>query len=188
MMQLLLSYLIISREKHISMIEDHLESQQNAALLESSNSSVKASKVTSNDLPSSSSKKFELADPDPMVQEGSTLVDQVPEAVGSHKYNLESSTSSSVHVLSRHDLSYINCPQSGTGDNIKKSALDREKDFTELPLKQTYNPIGSSVTASHGWSNWKPFEKDLYRKGLEIFGRNRYVNLNFMIKIIFVVG
>lgn len=154
------------------MIEDHLESQQKVVLLESPNSPDKASKVTSDDLPSSSSKKGELADPDPIVQ-GSTMMDQVPEGEESREYKPERSTSSSVHVLSMHDLSHMNCPQSGTGDNIKKSALDKEKDFTELPLKQTCKPIGSSVTASHGWSNWKPFEKDLYRKGLEIFGRNR---------------
>lgn len=184
------------------MLEHHLESQGKGVLLESSNSSDKGSKANtddlpssssdkgpkanSDDLPSSSSKKLKLADPDPIGQV-STLVDQVTEADGSHKYKLESSMSGSVHVLNRQDLSYTDCPPSVTGDNIKKAALDEEKDFTELPLKQTCKPIGNSITASHGWSNWKPFEKDLYRKGLEIFGRNRYVNLDFMVKNIFVV-
>ncbi|GFQ01559.1 histone-lysine n-methyltransferase eza1 [Phtheirospermum japonicum] len=51
----------------------------------------------------------------------------------------------------------------------RDSVQDKGKDITELPLKQTCNSIGKSVKDSHGW---RPFERELYLKGLEIFGRN----------------
>ncbi|KAL6505078.1 hypothetical protein OROGR_024895 [Orobanche gracilis] len=46
---------------------------------------------------------------------------------------------------------------------------DKGKDINELPLNQACNSIEKSIKASHGW---KPFERELYLKGLEIFGRN----------------
>lgn len=161
------------------MIEHHIESQGNAVVLKSSNSLDKASKSTSEDLPSSSGKKLKLVNPDPM-DHGATLVEQVPEADKSCEYELGRSTSGSVHV--KHDLGHIDCPQSVTGDNVERAAQDKQKDLTKLRLKKTCNSIGNSIKTSHKWSNWKPLEKDLYRKGLEIFGRDRYVNLNFMVK------
>ncbi|GER44359.1 ATP-dependent Clp protease proteolytic subunit [Striga asiatica] len=55
---------------------------------------------------------------------------------------------------------------------------DKGKDITELPLKQASNSIERSVKVMH---RWKPFEKDLYLKGLEIFGRNScYIARNLL--------
>lgn len=166
---------IFSHKKYTSMIEHHIEIQGNAVVLKSSNSLDKASKLTSDDLPSSSGKKLKLVNPDPM-HHGATLVNQVPEADKSSEYELERFNSGSVHV--KHDLDHIDCPQSVTGDKVERAAQDEQKDLTKLPLKKTCNSIGNSIKASCKWSNWKPLEKDLYRKGLEIFGRDRYVNLN----------
>lgn len=154
------------------MIEHHLESQGKAAGLESSNSLDKASTVASDKLPSSSNRKLKLANPDP-VGHSATLVDQVPEADVSRENELERSTSSSVHAL---NIGYGDCPQSETGDEVEKAASE----ITELSVKQTSESIGNSIKAPHGWSNWNPLEKDLYLKGLEIFGRNRYVKLYFL--------
>ncbi|KAH6766456.1 SET domain-containing protein [Perilla frutescens var. hirtella] len=150
--------------------EHHLEMQGRAVVLESSNSLDKASTLGSDNLPSSSSKKLKLANPDPQ-EHGATMLDQVPQADGPREYELERSTSGSVHVFNKHDLGYIDCPQSVTGDYVGKAAQHKKIDPTKLPLKQTCNSMGNSK-ASHGWSNWKPLEKDLYMKGLEIFGRN----------------
>ncbi|XP_041989429.1 histone-lysine N-methyltransferase EZA1-like isoform X2 [Salvia splendens] len=96
---------------HVIQQEHHLECQGMPAVLESSKSSEKASKVVSDTLPSSSSSKLKLANPDP---------------VG----------------------------------------------YSTTPVDQTCKSIGNSTKASRGWSNWNPLEKDLYLKGLEIFGRN----------------
>ncbi|KAL7151076.1 hypothetical protein ABFS83_04G006900 [Erythranthe nasuta] len=49
---------------------------------------------------------------------------------------------------------------------------NKGKDITEPTLKQPHNSMGKLATSSHVRSEWKPFEKDLYLKGLEIFGRN----------------
>ncbi|KAL3652924.1 hypothetical protein CASFOL_002605 [Castilleja foliolosa] len=51
----------------------------------------------------------------------------------------------------------------------RDSVQDKGKDITELPLKQACNPTSKSVKDSYGW---RPFERELYLKGLEIFGRN----------------
>ncbi|KAI3773206.1 hypothetical protein L6452_04410 [Arctium lappa] len=39
-------------------------------------------------------------------------------------------------------------------------------------LKQASNPVGKQIGSSPINSEWKPLEKELYMKGLEIFGRN----------------
>ncbi|XP_057782219.1 LOW QUALITY PROTEIN: histone-lysine N-methyltransferase EZA1 [Salvia miltiorrhiza] len=148
--------------------EHHLESQGKAIVLESSNSSDKASKLASDKLPSSSSREVKLGNPDP-VGHSADLVDQVPEADVSHEYELERSTYDSVCAYNRHSVGYSDCPQSVNDDDIEKAAVS---DITELSVKQTCKSIGNSIKASGGWSNWKPLEKDLYLKGLEIFGRN----------------
>ncbi|EYU46811.1 hypothetical protein MIMGU_mgv1a002769mg [Erythranthe guttata] len=49
---------------------------------------------------------------------------------------------------------------------------NKGKDITEPTLNQPHNSMGKLAASSHVRSEWKPFEKDLYLKGLEIFGRN----------------
>ncbi|XP_047981188.1 histone-lysine N-methyltransferase EZA1-like isoform X2 [Salvia hispanica] len=152
---------------HVIQQEHHLECQGKPAVLESSKSSEKASKVVSDTLPSSSSSKLKLANPDP-VGYSTTLVDQVPEAVISRENELETSISGSRLGFDRPSVGYSDHSQSENVEGIEKAACD----ITELSLKQTCKSIGNSAKASRGWSNWNPLEKDLYLKGLEIFGRN----------------
>ncbi|KAI3449392.1 hypothetical protein Pfo_006057 [Paulownia fortunei] len=149
----------------------HLECKGRRIILEPTNSLAKASKLVSDDLLSSSSKKLKLANPN-TLDHSTTLVGQVPELGGSHEYELEKSASGSVHVFQKHNLDASDCPHGVTGSKVRDAAQDKGKNITELPLKQACNFIGKSVKASCGWSDWKPFEKDLYLKGLEIFGRN----------------
>ena len=59
--------------------------------------------------------------------------------------------------------------------------------ITEISVKQTCESTGNSIKASHKWSNWRPLEKDLYLKGLQIFGKNRYVKIDFMVKNITLI-
>ncbi|XP_042041345.1 histone-lysine N-methyltransferase EZA1-like isoform X2 [Salvia splendens] len=152
---------------HVIQQEHHLECQGKPAVLESSKSLEKASKVVSDTLPSSSSSKLKLANPDP-VGYSTTLVDQVPEAVISNEYELETSISGSRLGFDRHIVGYSDCSQSENVEGIEKATSD----ITKLSLKQTCKSVGNSTKASRGWSNWNPLEKDLYLKGLEIFGRN----------------
>lgn len=170
--------MIISQENIYFLIEHHLESEGRRIILESTDSLAKASKLVSDDLLSSSSKKLKLANLDPLGH-GTTLVGHTPESDGSREYELERSASGSMHVFHKHDLDDFDCPQAVTGNKVGNPVQNKEKDLTELPLKQACNSIGNSVKASHEWSDWKPFEKDLYLKGLEIFGRNRFVNVCF---------
>ncbi|KAL1558350.1 [histone H3]-lysine(4) N-trimethyltransferase [Salvia divinorum] len=152
---------------HVIQQEHHLESQGKAVVLETSNLPDTASKVTSDTLPSSSSRKLKLANPDP-VGHSATLVDQIPETDVSHEYELERSISSSVSAFNGYSVGYSDRSQSETVEGIEKAALD----ITELSVKQTCESTRNSIKASHKWSNWNPLERDLYLKGLEIFGRN----------------
>lgn len=36
--------------------------------------------------------------------------------------------------------------------------------------------VGSQAKGVVSSNEWKPLEKDLYLKGIEIFGRNRYID------------
>ncbi|KAB2605088.1 histone-lysine N-methyltransferase EZA1-like [Pyrus ussuriensis x Pyrus communis] len=50
---------------------------------------------------------------------------------------------------------------------------DEPRDVTEVPeLRQTSKSTCEQVEGIYGNSEWKPVEKDLYMKGLQIFGRN----------------
>ena len=53
------------------------------------------------------------------------------------------------------------CPASASGDKTEDNISDGAKDVTEVPELR--------------WSSseWKPIERELYLKGVEIFGRNR---------------
>lgn len=157
------------------MIEHHLEIKGRSTIPESTNSLAKASNLVPDDL-ISSSEKLKSASSDP-VDHSTTLVGHVSESSGSHEYKLERALSGSSHVFQKHSLNDFGFPKGVTGNKDGSAVQDKGEDITELPLKQACNSIGNSVKASHRWSNWKPFEKDLYMKGLEIFGRNRYVVL-----------
>ncbi|PIN08395.1 Transcriptional repressor EZH1 [Handroanthus impetiginosus] len=121
----------------------HLESEGRHIMPEPTNSLAEASKLVSDELVGSASKKLKLANPKP-PDNSKSPVGLVAESSGSHEYELE-----------------------------RDAARDKGKDITEIP---SCSSSGNSIKVSHGRTDWKPFEKDLYAKGLEIFGRNRYGN------------
>ncbi|KAL6525906.1 hypothetical protein OROMI_030301 [Orobanche minor] len=79
------------------------------------------------------------------------------------------------HVILEPTVSLAKASNITELDGLREYELERDpvqdkgKDIAELPLKQACDSIEKSVKASHGW---KPFERELYLKGLEIFGRN----------------
>lgn len=151
----------------------YLEREASHIILEPTNSLPEASEVVIDDVINSSCKKLKLANSNPM--DNIKIPEKcVPELGGSHEYEVERSPIASVLVSHKHNLDASDSLH-GVTDNEGGGALqDKGKDVYEIPLKQACYSIGSSVKTSHGWDNWKPFEKDLYLKGLEIFGRNRY--------------
>ncbi|XP_047965913.1 histone-lysine N-methyltransferase EZ3-like [Salvia hispanica] len=69
------------------------------------------------------------------------------------------------------------CSQAPTCHNEKQigqfvTEVDHKPCGDQCYLQQTCKSTGNSIKASLKWSNWSPLEKDLYLKGLQIFGRN----------------
>lgn len=59
-------------------------------------------------------------------------------------------------------------------DEYRDNDRDVKQDVTEVPeLSQPSNSTRGQVKGVCSSSEWKPVEKELYMKGLEIFGRNR---------------
>lgn len=55
----------------------------------------------------------------------------------------------------------------------EKAVVDGSKVVTnETELKTSFNDMGGKVDAMLSFSDWKPLEKELYMKGVEMFGRN----------------
>jgi histone-lysine N-methyltransferase EZH2 len=59
---------------------------------------------------------------------------------------------------------------SGTEENIG----DGSKDVFEVPEPKRSSSVERQVEGVLKKSEWKPIEKELYLKGVEIFGKNRY--------------
>ncbi|KAL8527215.1 hypothetical protein ACS0TY_005189 [Phlomoides rotata] len=150
--------------------EHHLKSKGKSTILESTNSLAKASNLVRDDL-SSSSENLKSSRSDP-IDHSTTLVGHVPESSGSPEHKLGRTPSDSSHVFQKQNLNDFGSPQCVTGNKYESAVQDKEKDHIELHLKQACNSIGNSVKTSRRWRNWRPFEKDLYMKGLEMFGRN----------------
>ncbi|XP_042031814.1 histone-lysine N-methyltransferase EZ3-like isoform X2 [Salvia splendens] len=78
------------------------------------------------------------------------------------------------------------CSQVPTSHNEKQigqfvTEVDRKPCGDQCYLQQPCKSTGNSIKASHKWSNWNPLEKDLYLKGLQIFGRNScYIARNLL--------
>ncbi|XP_057718097.1 histone-lysine N-methyltransferase EZA1-like isoform X3 [Arachis stenosperma] len=64
---------------------------------------------------------------------------------------------------------------SGSSGNVKpdKDFVDRQKDTkNEIEFKNLYSSMEAQVDEKLSFSDWKPLEKELYFKGVEMFGRN----------------
>ena len=90
--------------------------------------------------------------------------------------NSESQTTPkySLKEPSEHTSREIVCSVSASCDRSEENIRDEPKDTSEVPeLKHSSNPIVRRAEELCG-SEWKPIEKELYSKGIEMFGRNRY--------------
>lgn len=67
-----------------------------------------------------------------------------------------------------------------SSDNIVHNVTDEAKDVKKEPeTKQSFSK-GELTGGILSSSDWKPIEKELYLKGVEIFGRNRYIGFLFI--------
>lgn len=72
-------------------------------------------------------------------------------------------------------------------DKIEDNARDKAKDVNKEPKLNQSSAKGGPLEGVLSSSEWKPIEKELYLKGVEIFGRNRYkgfLTLNLLLGII----
>ncbi|XP_041022193.1 histone-lysine N-methyltransferase EZA1-like isoform X1 [Juglans microcarpa x Juglans regia] len=71
-----------------------------------------------------------------------------------------------------HTLNEFVSSFSASSDRSEDDARDEIKDTRKVPeLNQSSNSVGKSAEGL-GSSEWKPIEKELYLKGIEMFGRN----------------
>lgn len=97
-----------------------------------------------------------------------------PDADLLNKNELEMTNNESAGHTSRELVCFGSSSCDESMDNVK----DEPKDVTAV-LKQPSKSTGGQVKGlCSSSSEWKAVEKELYMKGLEIFGRNRYAFLN----------
>ena len=76
-----------------------------------------------------------------------------------------------------HTSNKLIVPSSTCHSEHDKGVVDGPKAVTdETELKNSLNSLEEQVDGILGFSDWKPLEKELYLKGVEMFGRNRYVS------------
>lgn len=76
-----------------------------------------------------------------------------------------------------HASNKLIVPSSTCHNESDKGAVNGSKVVTnETELKNPLNSMEEQADEMLGFSDWKPLEKELYLKGVEMFGRNRYVS------------
>lgn len=97
--------------------------------------------------------------------------------------NTEECGNQSKAILEKETCNYGTKPSTAEVNCLLDLNLDvdvsesegKEKEVPyEIETKQLSNSMEKLFNDMHSNSNWKPLEKDLYLKGIEMFGRNRY--------------
>lgn len=92
----------------------------------------------------------------------------------SHDNELQKNTE---HVL--NESIQHTCPDSVACDENNEAIENEVNDFIDTPvMKQSSNSRKGQVDGALSSCEWKPIEKELYLKGIEIFGKNRYMILS----------
>lgn len=141
---------------------EHTDSNLKRKALEPTYLMPENQKLVSDELQDSCNKKLKLAVPSVVgtsaecesdINDPKAITDDVDE---SHKHSLESS-----------------CLLSISGDNTEANKRNKEAATDDTPKRNPQSSfrriIGKGLL---GISDWKPLEKELYLKGVEMFGRN----------------
>lgn len=127
----------------------------------------------SDDLQNSSSKKQKKLLPLDVITASSDAVSSMDAKSSCHigassDRDLQMITEDSKSVSIEHVSEKFTSSSSVLHDKVEPNIRGEAKDVTYEPeLHQTSSKV-------EGSSEWKPIEKELYLKGVEIFGRNRY--------------
>jgi hypothetical protein len=142
-------------------VEHNHETTGKRRALEPLNATLENSKVVSDYFQGSLNKKLKSSDPDEvaLVMESSLLLDH-SFTTTSTDLALEPSNENQADIDTSNKLGSVINPET----SIEQDEGRYIKDETEA----------TQISGSQGCSEWKLLEKELYRKGLEIFGRNRY--------------
>lgn len=130
-------------------------------------SSKKQKKQLSVDVTSLS--KNEILGPDEKSRRRSSATDE-PDTQRTTNF----SRSESIDCVSDKFISSVGAPSDKFEDDFTNRSKDtnKEPEFHQSSFKERHEHEGFSSR-----SEWKPIEKELYLKGVEIFGRNRYTLL-----------
>lgn len=151
--------------------EEHMRKRK--AIYNTDTAAVDGSAQFLDDFQDSSSKKQKkLLDMDVVTEaiEGILSLDHS----ATDKIELQMPTKNTLNDSTEHTSEKIVC--SGTEENIR----DEAKDITVLPEQNQSSSVERQPEGVLSKSEWKPIEKELYLKGVEIFGKNRYRNYQFM--------
>lgn len=159
----------------------HHESLGKRKVSKCTNTVLGESTLVSDDIQGSSSKKHKklsALDSVTAASEGKTFSDNISNDKSRYlemdvpdKNEIQMNTNCALNESAEH-MQNISETEEDTGDEV-----DAIKEKPEL--KQSSKSSG--VEGISGSSDWKPFEKELYLKGVEMYGRNRYRNLSFML-------
>lgn len=95
--------------------------------------------------------------------------------LGSSDENRHIITCSILDKSVEHTSNKLIVPSSTCHDEHNKNVGDGPKAVTnETELKTLFDSMEGQVDGMPSFSDWKPLEKELYLKGVEMFGRNRY--------------
>ncbi|XP_059625584.1 histone-lysine N-methyltransferase EZA1 isoform X2 [Cornus florida] len=163
----------------------HSESTGKHRVPKRTNTVPEDSTLVSDDIQCSSSKKQKkLSDLNSLSQASQGIIaldsDSSPKSreleFEPNKNEPDMSTKDAINILTENASDKFSCPLSVSKDEIEDNIRDAAKGIShiaEVPvLKRSSNSIEGQVKGVLGSCEWKPLEKDLYLKGIEIFGRN----------------
>jgi histone-lysine N-methyltransferase EZH2 len=136
------------------------------------------STLVSDDFQGSSKKQKKLSALDVVIV--TSEVTPALDHTSSDKSESQTTPNNSLKEPGEHTLNEFVTSGSASFDRSEEIVRDEPKDTRKVPqLEHSSYSVGRSADGL-GSAEWKPIEKELYLKGVEMFGRNRYVAVCFV--------
>lgn len=145
--------------------------------------------ISDDNLGSSTKKQKKLSALDAVIvaSDGKPVVDNIPndtnkylETGSSRKNELQITADCALNESAEDMPNTATCPGHVSSDKAQDNSRNEVDAVNETHgMKQLSK--SSEIEAILSNCEWKPFEKELYLKGIEIYGRNRYMDLSFML-------
>lgn len=136
------------------------------------------STLVSDDFQGSSKKQKKLSALDVVIV--TSEVTPALDHTSSDKSESQTAPNNSLKEPGEHTLNEFVTSGSASFDRSEEIVRDEPKDTRKVPqLEHSSYSVGRSADGL-GSAEWKPIEKELYLKGVEMFGRNRYVAVCFV--------